>query len=196
MGRVMVIKSTGRGPGLPPPWIYDVKTSNGILAEVNSHDFDSLRWLAGSDIRRVYAEAANFKCPDVTRQYPRFYDNAVVTLRFDNGTLGMIDGACPCHYGYDARVEVLCENGLLRIGRVREPGITCVGRDGEVVQKAVKSWRTLFQDAYVAELEHFVACIESETQPRVTGLDGLKALEAVVAANRSIQEGRPVEIPM
>ena len=40
-----------------------MKPSNGILAEVNSHDFDSLRWLTGSDAARVYAEAANFKCP-------------------------------------------------------------------------------------------------------------------------------------
>jgi myo-inositol 2-dehydrogenase/D-chiro-inositol 1-dehydrogenase/scyllo-inositol 2-dehydrogenase (NAD+) len=63
-----------------------------------------------------------------------------------------------------------------------------------VVQKAVESWRTRFKDAYVCELEHFVQCVRTEKQPRVTGLDGLKALEAVVAANRSIEEGVPVEI--
>jgi hypothetical protein len=41
LGRVMTVKSIGRGPGLPPPWILDVRKSNGVLAEVNSHDFDS-----------------------------------------------------------------------------------------------------------------------------------------------------------
>ena len=122
MGRVMVIKSTGRGPGLPPPWIYDIHKSNGILAEVNSHDFDSVRWLIGSDVKRVFADAANFKCPDAAKEYPEFYDNAVVNLRFEDGTLGTIDGTCPAHYGYDARVEILCEKGLLVIGSVEERG--------------------------------------------------------------------------
>ncbi len=194
MGRVMVIKSTGRGPGLPPPWIYDIAASNGILAEVNSHDFDSVRWLVGSDICRVYAEAANFKCLDAKDEYPQFYDNAVANLRFADGTLGVIDGTCPCHYGYDARVEILCENGVLQIGGTQEHGMVKVQRDGQVVTQAVKSWRTLFKDAYVAELEHFIECVTEDKPPRVTGLDGLKAVEAVVAANRSILDGKPIEI--
>ena len=194
MGRVMVIKSTGRGPGLPPPWIYDVDATGGILAEVNSHDFDSVRWLGGGDICRVYAEAANFKCPDVKDEFPRFYDNAVVNLRLENGTLGMLDGSCPCHYGYDARMEILCENGVLQIGSIRQHGLTKVQRDGQVVGKAVESWRNLFKDAYVAELVHFIECVTKDKQPRVTGLDGLKAVEAVLAANQSIVEGRPVDV--
>lgn len=194
LGRVMVVKSTGRGPGLPPPWIYDVDATGGILAEVNSHDFDAVRWLAGSDIRRVYAEAANFKCPEVKHQYPRFYDSAVVSLRLQNGTLGSLDGTCPCHYGYDARMEILCENGALQIGSVRQHGICEVRRDGNVVGRAVESWRELFRDAYLAELEHFIGCVRRDEPPRVAGRDGLKAVEAVAAANRSIVQGVPVEI--
>jgi len=194
MGRVMIVKSTGRGPGLPPPWIYDIAASNGVLAEVNSHDFDSVRWLAGSDIVRVYAEAANFKCREVADQWPQFYDNAVVNLRFADGTLGVIDGTCPAHYGYDARVEVLCENGVLMIGSVQQQGLSKVLCDGSIVNRAVKSWRHLFRDAYVAELEHFIECVRQGKKPRVTGRDGLKAVQAVVAANQSILQGKPVEI--
>ena len=191
MGRPMVIKSTGRGPGLPPPWIYDIKKSNGILAEVNSHDFDSIRWLVGSDIAQVFALAGNFKCGDAREEWPLFYDNAVVNLRFADGTLGSVDGTCPCGYGYDARVEILCEQGLIQIGSVAETGMTEVQLSGSVQQRAVRSWRTLFKDAYIAELEHFIACVEEGTQPSVTGEDGLKAVAAVVAANNSIIDGAP-----
>ncbi|HOE67053.1 MAG TPA: Gfo/Idh/MocA family oxidoreductase [Candidatus Hydrogenedentes bacterium] len=201
MGRIMIIKSTGRGPGLPPPWIYDIGKSNGILAEVNSHDFDSVRWLAGSDIVRVYAEGANFKCPDAKSDFPDFYDNALVSLRFANGTIGSIDGTCPAHYGYDARVEVLCERGALFIGSTVKPGFSKVTVDdvtvtgkGTVYGDAVQSWRDLFKDAYVAELEHFIACLERDESPSVSGQDGLQAVAAVVAANRSIQSGEPVTV--
>lgn len=192
LGRVMIIKSTGRGPGLPPPWIYDVRKSNGILAEVNSHDFDCVRWLADSDIVRVYAEAANLKCDDAREDHPDFYDNAVVTLRFSDDSLGMIDGTCPADYGYDARVEVLCEKGAIFIGSVQDRGISQVMSDGRVTTRAIDSWRSLFKEAYVAELEHFIACVEQQTVPRATGLDGLKAVEAVVAANASVASGQPV----
>jgi len=91
-------------------------------------------------------------------------------------------------------VEILCENGVLHIGSAQEHGLTRVQRDGAVVGRAVKSWRSLFNDAYVAELEHFIQCIGEDTQPCVTGLDGLKAVEAVLAANQSILKGQPVEI--
>ena len=101
---MMTVKSTGRGPGLPPPWIYDLKKSNGILAEVNSHDFDIVRWFAGSEIERVFADGSNVKCIDAQAEYPDFYDSAVVQLRFANGVLGMIDGTCPSHCEYDARL--------------------------------------------------------------------------------------------
>ena len=61
IGQPMLIKSLTHGPGLPPPWARDLKTSNGNLAEVNSHDWDCVRWLMGSNYQRVYVEVANFK---------------------------------------------------------------------------------------------------------------------------------------
>ena len=61
IGRPMMVKTLTHGPGLPPAWARDLKTSNGMLAEVNSHDWDSVRWLMGSDYERVYTEVANFK---------------------------------------------------------------------------------------------------------------------------------------
>ncbi len=194
LGRVMIIKSTGRGPGLPPPWIYDVSTSNGILAEVNSHDFDSVRWLVGSDIARVHTEAANFKCEEARGSHPEFYDNAVVSLRFTDGTLGVVDGTCPAHYGYDARAEILCEGGVLFVGSVEDRGVMQATREGRVIARTVESWRTLFRDAYVAEIEHFIECVREGATPRATGLDGLKAVEAVVAANLSLARGEPVTV--
>lgn len=194
MGRIMTIKSTGRGPGLPSPWMYDLAKSNGIIAEVNSHDMDSLRWFTGSEASRVYAEAANFKCDAAREAHPDFYDNVLANFRFADGTLGEVDGTCPCGYGYDARVEILCEKGLLLIGSVAQQGVAKLTLDGQVAGRAVKSWRNLFKDAYLAEMEHFVECIEQDRQPRVTGNDGRKAVEMVVAVNKSLRTGQPTAI--
>lgn len=194
LGRVVKIKSTGRGPGLPSPWMFDLSKSNGIVAEVNSHDMDSLRWLTGSEAIQAYAIADNFKCPDAREPFPDFYDNILVLFRFQDGTLGEVDGACPCHYGYDARVEILCERGLVLVGHVADQTAVKVTAQGEVVGRAVRSWRNLFHDAYLAEMEHFVRCAQRGEAPAVSGLDGLKALEMVLAANQSVRLGAPVDM--
>jgi predicted dehydrogenase len=52
----------------------------------------------------------------------------------------------------------------------------------------------LFKDAYLAELEHFVACVQEDRAPAVTGEDGQRAVEAVRAVNDSIRTGQPVSI--
>ena len=59
IGQPMLVKSLTHGPGLPPPWARDLKQSNGMLAEVNSHDWDCTRWLMGSNPQRVYVEIAS-----------------------------------------------------------------------------------------------------------------------------------------
>lgn len=194
LGRVMIIKSTGRGPGGPGPWMWDLKKSNGIVAEVNSHDLDSIHWFTGAEVRHVYAEAHNFKMPEARERFPDFYDNVVATLRLDDDTLAVIDGTCPAHYGYDARVEILCEKGVLFVGSARRHGCEWITVESGLHGDPVASWRTLFRDAYLAEMESFVDAVLNNRPTDVTGADGRWAVEAVVAINESLRTGLPVPV--
>jgi scyllo-inositol 2-dehydrogenase (NAD+) len=195
VGEPMVIKSLTRGPGLPPPWAWDLERSNGMLAEVNSHDFDSVRWLAGSEIERVYAEVANHKGPSRGVEAEDFYDNAVVSLRLASGAIGTIDGTCPADYGYDARVEIVCSEGLLLVGDLRGQALVEVrDRDVGTVTPLHRTWPDRFRDAYRAEIRSFVDSALEGAEPVVRGADGRAAVAAVLAANRSWQEGSPVEV--
>jgi len=194
LGEPMIIKSLGRGPGLPPPWTYSVKESNGLLGEVNSHDFDSTRWLAGSEYERIFAEACNRKTNHLLDEYPDFYDNVVCTVRFRNGVIGTIDGTCPADYGYDARTEIVLTRGLISVGETRTEAYFSCDSKGVIGQGAHQSWRKRFKDAYLDEMRAFIRCVHDDTPPLVTGRDGQAAVAAVVAANRSIRDGEPVEI--
>jgi myo-inositol 2-dehydrogenase/D-chiro-inositol 1-dehydrogenase/scyllo-inositol 2-dehydrogenase (NAD+) len=191
----MLVKSLTRGPGLPPAWAHDLSLSNGMLAEVNSHCFDSVRWMAGSEIVRVYAEVANHKGALHGVDAPDFYDNAVVSLRFANDAIGTLDGVCPADYGYDARVEVVGTKGLLMIGDVNGmPLITAVDRERGGNRPVHKTWPERFSWGYVREINGFLDAALGRCAPAVTGIDGKRAVEAVVAANRSWQEERPIEL--
>lgn len=191
IGEPLFIRSTTRGPGLPPPWAWDTAKSNGMLAEVNSHDFDCVRWLAGSEYERVFARVRARKAEEPRRLHPDFYDVAVVTVELADGTLGAIDGACPSDYGYDARVEVLGSRGLLTVGQVPDGTVVQVTQDGRVTRQAFRSWRDRFRTGYLGEVREFVECVRTGRAPRVTGVDGLRALEAVLAAVKSIASGVP-----
>jgi myo-inositol 2-dehydrogenase/D-chiro-inositol 1-dehydrogenase/scyllo-inositol 2-dehydrogenase (NAD+) len=156
IGTPLMVRSLTRGPGLPPAWANDIKTSNGMLAEVNSHDFDTVRWLAGSEVTEVYATAAALKRPDLLETLPDFYDTAIVTLTMASGAFGVIDGVCPVVYGYDARAEVVGSSGVLWIGELRDTAVVRVTREGGAQRPHFTSWRDRFRDAYLAEAEHWV----------------------------------------
>ncbi|MEG1985478.1 MAG: Gfo/Idh/MocA family oxidoreductase, partial [Oscillospiraceae bacterium] len=81
IGTLVQVHSCTRGPSKPHMWMYDLKKSNGILAEVNSHDIDSLRWITQSDVDTLYAVAGNFRNPEVADEFPDYYDSVLM-----NGT--------------------------------------------------------------------------------------------------------------
>ena len=194
IGTPILIKSVGRGPGLPPEWYVDLSKSNGLLAEVNSHDFDSIRWLVGSNFKQVYALADNFKLPQYKEKYPDFYDTVAVILKFENGALGMIDGCCPATYGYDVRVEILGTEGMLQIGSKQAYSVLVWNKDKNLISEGNQSWKTLFKDAYEEGARHFVNCILTNSEPKVGIIDGKRAVEIVVAANKSIKSGKPIDL--
>ena len=194
IGEVVLVKSLTRGPSIPQRWQYDIDKSNGPLAEVNSHDIDTLRWFTESEFKQVYAIADNYRCPEARDEFPGFYDNVVMIGTFDNGMQGSIDGAVSVRYGYDARLEVVGTEGVLFVGRLDQSGVVTCNRSNGINAPAVESWRTLFSDAYRHEDQGFVDAIRNGTPPAVSGHDGKMAVEVVNAGNRSIVEKKPIKL--
>ncbi len=193
IGEPMLIKSLTHGPGLPPAWANDLKTSNGMLAEVNSHDLDAVRWLMGSNIQRMYVETANFKGAERGATAEHFYDNMLANIKFESGALGNISGVCPCDYGYDARMEIVGKKGIMQIGSMQGMDVVvCINREQGLVTPIYKRWPERFAWGYIYEIQHFVECIQTGQPAKVSGEDGRWALAAVLAGTKSFLEERPV----
>jgi myo-inositol 2-dehydrogenase/D-chiro-inositol 1-dehydrogenase/scyllo-inositol 2-dehydrogenase (NAD+) len=194
IGDVVLVKSLTHGPSVPQEWMYDIAKSNGPLAEVNSHDIDAARWFMGSEIEEVYALGGNFRCPQARGAYPDFYDNVAMICRFAGGRQGFIDGAVSVGYGYDARMEIVGTRGVLFVGRREQDSVVSCSAERGMTRTFVKSWRTLFTEAYAAEDQDFVDCILDDREPLVRGIDGRMAVAVVNAGNRSIVERVPVRV--
>lgn len=194
IGEVTLLKSNTHGPSEPKAWMFDVRNSYGPIGEVNSHDFDTLRWYAGCEVKKIHAIGHNFRSPEVREQYPEYYDTCAVLLEFENGIAGTISGAQYVKYGYDARAEILGTKGLVKVGTQRADDVEVITEGQKNISDSVNSWRSLFADAYVSEANSFIECILNDREPEVTGYDGKMALVLVHAGLKSILEKRPVEI--
>jgi len=193
IGVPMMIKTNTHGPGLPPAWARDLRTSNGMLAEVNSHDWDTVRWLMRSNYQRVYSEVANFKGAAHNVDTPNFYDNALVNIKLESGGLGLISGVCPAGYGYDARVEIIGDKGIMQIGELKGQAlVVCTNRDQGLITPITRTWPQRFLWGYIYEMEHFVSCILTENTPKVGGIEGRWAVAGVLAGTKSFLEQRVV----
>lgn len=194
IGDLVLVKSHTRGPSKPRPWMYDLKKSNGILAEVNSHDIDAIRWFAGSDIASLYAVGGNFRNPEARAEYPDYYDSVTMTGVFENGVQFVIDGAAYVQYGYDSRVELVGAKGVLHVGHDEERFIRCSTPEHGSSTPFISSWMILFEDAYLREDIAFVQSILNDTEPPVTGYDGKMTVKVVEAGNRSIATGEVIKL--
>jgi myo-inositol 2-dehydrogenase/D-chiro-inositol 1-dehydrogenase/scyllo-inositol 2-dehydrogenase (NAD+) len=193
IGDVVQVRSITYGPSTPKPWMYDISKSNGPLAEVNSHDIDTLRWYTNSEFKEVYAVAGNYRCPEAKVQFPDFYDNVLLSAQFANGMQGCVGGAQCVQYGYDSRCEILGTRGILLVGDLEGCSVLSCA-EGRMAKPIVSSWTKLFEEAYLAEDKHFIRCILEDEQPAVSGWDGRAAVEVVNAGNKSITQKRPVKI--
>lgn len=194
IGDVVLVKSCTHGPTYPKPWMFDLAQSNGPLAEVCSHDIDTLRWFTGSEFAEVYAIAGNFRTPEALTSHPDFYDQVLLTSRFANGAQGCITGAQGVQYAYDSRVEIVGTHGLISIGGLNAGTAVICTHEKELRQPSVLSWTALYRDAYLAEDCEFIAAIREERPVRVTGRDGRAAVAVVNAGNRSIIARLPVTL--
>ena len=194
IGEVVMVKSVSHGPSKPHEWMLDLKKSNGVLAEIGSHDIDTVRWFAGSEFESLYAVAGNYKNKEVADKYPDYYDTVLLTGTFENGVQGCVDAAAYSQYGYDARVEILGTHGIIHVGKNNAYNMQVIKKDKSINSTFIDSWRTLFKDAYVREDEHFIDCILNDKQPEVTGIDGKMAVKIVKAGNESIKEKKIVKL--
>ena len=194
IGKIVTIRSLTRGPSTPHEWMYDIRKSNGPLAEVNSHDIDALRWFSESEPESVYALGGNYRCPDAKNKYPDFYDTVVMNIKMKNGVIGCIEGAQGVGYGYDARMEILGTKGMITVGNLESDSVRTYMFCGEKKEEIFKGWRELFISAYENEDRAFIDSILKGKEPLVGGEDGLKAVAIVSAGNESIITGKIIKI--
>jgi len=190
VGNPQILKISSRDPA-PPPVSY-VAVSGGIFLDMMIHDFDMARFQMGSDVVEVYAQGAVLvdegigKAGDV--------DTALVTLKFANGALGIIDNSRKAVYGYDQRVEVFGSKGSAAAENDSLSTVKLSNETGVIGDKPLYFFLERYKEAFIAEMRAFLDSVASGSPCLVTGEDGLQDLLVALAAKKSLAEKRPVKL--
>lgn len=190
IGRPVVFKSTSRDP-FPPSLEYaNPASSGGILVDMGIHDFDLARWFMG-DVRSVAAIGGVLAYPELATVGD--IDNAIATMVFADGRLGVVDLTRNGFYGYDIITEVLGTEGTVRIGYIRETPITMMTKN-MVSHDTVPYFMERFERAYTRQLQDFAQNVLNEREPPVKIRDGVEALRVALAAAQAYRTGASVEV--
>jgi scyllo-inositol 2-dehydrogenase (NAD+) len=190
IGTPIVFKSSSRDPYRPSLEYLDPNNSGGLFTDCGIHDVDLARWLIG-EIASVYSIGGVLAYPEMKEIGD--VDNAIVTLRFAGGQVGVIDLSRSGIYGYDIRTEILGTKGTLKIGYLRETPLMILTKEG-VTHDTVPYFMERFEQAYVTQLQDFVDNVRNDKPAPITCDDGIAAMRVTLAATLSLKENRPVDV--
>jgi myo-inositol 2-dehydrogenase / D-chiro-inositol 1-dehydrogenase len=190
IGDPHIIKVTSRDP--EPPSAEYARVSGGMFLDMTIHDFDMVRYLSGSEVEEVYTNAAVLVDPAIGEAGD--VDTALISLKFKNGAIGIIDNSRRAAYGYDQRVEVFGSKGGVTVSNDTLNSAVLSTEAGVFSEKPKYFFLERYKESFVDELREFFNCIKNNTKPSVSGIDGLKPVIIAMAAKKSYLEGRPVKI--
>ncbi len=193
-GRVYAFNATNQGeaPLQHRAWFVDKDLAGGgAVMDHTVHLADVLRWYLQSEVEKVYAQTNRILYADEIPD-ARVETGGLLMLTFANGVFATIDCSWnkPPYYPTwgGLTFEMIAERGVVLVDAFKQ-NLTVYRHE---LKRA--AWDYWGSDSNQAMLAEFVSAIREERPPRVTGEDGLRALEITLAAYESAARGEPVRL--
>jgi myo-inositol 2-dehydrogenase/D-chiro-inositol 1-dehydrogenase len=133
-------------------------TSTGLFTNIAIHDFDIYRWLFNDEwesIKSFYPKRSTLS--------PEGLDDPLIIIgKLRSGVTMVGDIVAFNNYGFDCRVEVVCEKGSIQIGThgdvyTQVNGIGGTAKGG----KMAENWMARFEKSYIEELKAWIQELSS-----------------------------------
>jgi UDP-N-acetylglucosamine 3-dehydrogenase len=172
LGKIVSISTKRVGPYNPR--IRDV----GVILDIGVHDVDVISYLYGKKISSVYAIAG--------ADIHSFEDHASIILRMDHNFAGVVE----TNWLTPHKVRQLTAIGLKGVAYLDYINQTVQLHDNEWIRKA----KVEPSEPLKNELKYFIDCVAKGKEPKPCGEDGKHALEVAMAAIRSYNEEKLIEV--
>lgn len=191
IGTIEQVVISSRDPG-PPPRAY-LEVCGGLFRDMMIHDFDLARFVLGEE--PVEVTALGSALFDANARDLGDIDSGMVLMRTESGKLAHVNCSRRAVYGYDQRLEIHGSEGMLRSGNRRATEMDRWSKSATACREPLLDFFIeRYADAYVAEIDEFLAAVSEGRAPSVGFEDGRRALLLADAALESLKTGKTVRV--
>ena len=182
------------------PWRGKWATEGGgVLMNQAVHAIDKLLWFMGEPVE-VFGRWATLR----HGAYIDVEDTAVATVVFASGGLGVIQASTTFQPDYGFRVSVHGDRGGTLSVWEKEEGTqgyndvwSLPGEESfRMVWELEEKGKPGFPFFHIRQIHDFLRAILDDRPPAVTGEEGRRSLEVILAIYESARTGLPVRLPM
>ena len=185
IGKLEKIIITSRDPA-PPPLSY-LKTSGGIFKDMMIHDFDLARYYTSSDeFESVFATGEYFS--DKKFRKVKDLELATVIMRSKKGVQCIITNSRHCSFGYDQRVELFGNKGMIISDNQRDLETAIYSKNSTNNKSPFKTFFIeRYSEAYKIQLNDLAKLCKKNIKPIADFEDGRRSLILAETANKSLK---------
>ncbi|MDI9460904.1 MAG: Gfo/Idh/MocA family protein [Saccharofermentanales bacterium] len=179
-------------------WRGTWEQDGGVLMNQCIHNIDLLRWMMGNDIDEVFAFTDNLNHP-----YLETEDLGLALIKFSNGAYGLVEGTSNVYpSNLEETLYLFGEKGTVKAGG-KSVNLIEEWRfdDGKDIAEKVKAEHhedppNIYGFGHTPLYKDVVQAIGENRQAYITGEDGRRALELVLAIYKSSSLGTSVKLPL
>lgn len=197
-GAAHVRWNRGRNYYEQAPWRGTWAQDGGCLMNQCIHNIDLLRWMMGNDVEEVMAYTDQLEHP-----YLEAEDIGLAIVKFSNGSYGLIEGTTNVYpKNLEETLYIFGEKGTAKAAGtsdniIEEWNFEDNTDDPEIVKKTYsENPPNVYGFGHTPLYADVIDAINTGREPYVTGEDGKRALEMILAIYKSAAEHRPVKLPL
>ena len=157
--------------------------SGGQFIDMSIHDIDLIRWLTGSEPKKLWAIGGCFEF----KQYKDWDDgdNVSCLMQCENDAMAFFYAGRAAAHGSHVETEIIGTKGTLRIAGVPTNSLMEVMSSSGVCRECYQDFVTRWHDAYVYEMEVFCKCVAEKTPASPNVYDGTNSTKIAFECKRS-----------
>lgn len=198
LGKVLSFQTTFGHSG-PENWSVDGSKSwffnqdeafAGVLGDLGVHKADLIRWLLNDEVSEVSAMYGTL------HKNTNVDDHAVITIKTHKGTIGTLTASWTYYPNENNSTIIYCEKGTLKIGTDDKFGLIVehLNKHRELYEMDKMQTNEAGGQTDSGIIDHFVEGILSGQGHSITGIDGYKALEIVLAGIHAANEKKNISL--
>ena len=157
--------------------------SGGQFIDMSIHDFDLIRWLTGSEPKKLWAIGGCYEF----KQYKDWDDGDNVSglMQMENETMAFFFAGRAAAHGSAVETEIIGTRGTLRISSVPTDSLVEVMSKHGVCRECYQDFISRWHDAYVTEMEEFCDCVATGRKASPGVIDGTQSTKIAFRCKES-----------